>query len=97
MRSKFGPLIYLERWPAYALVAFNMCAILIIYCANYVGGQFQGDPQTDAQLDVSFEGDPQIILHFDGDFERSSNYFAFKTMISHYKNVVNSVLNTERI
>ena len=39
-----------------------MYAILIIYGENYVEGQFQGDPQTNAQLDVSFEGDPQIIF-----------------------------------
>jgi len=48
---------------------------------------FEGDPQTIALPIVYFEGDPQNIALL-------KPYFQTK---KHYKNVVNSVLNTEQI
>ena len=61
---------------------------------------FEGDPQNIVRFAVNFEGDPQNIVLFDVNFEGDPQnivplkpYFHTK---KHYRNVVNSVLNTER-
>ena len=47
----------------------------------------EGDPQNIVLFNVNFEGDPQNIVPL-------KPYFHTK---KHYRNVVNSVLNTEQI
>ena len=63
--------------------------------------QFEGDPQNIARRSVYFEGDPQNIVRprvdFDGDPQNISHLKPYFHSKKHYKNVANSVLNTEQI
>ena len=61
----------------------------------------EDDPQTHLPRKVQFEGDPQNIVlpsvYFEGDPQNMSGLKPYFHSKKHYKNVVNSILNTEQI
>ena len=63
--------------------------------------QFEGDPQNNVLFNVYFEGDPQnnalYNVYFEGDPQNMSHLKPYFHPKKHYRNVVNSVLNTEQI
>ena len=62
---------------------------------------FGGDPQTIVHSKLYFGGDPQntirFYVYFEGDPQNNVHLKPSLHSKKHYKNVVNSVLNTEQI
>ena len=65
----------------------KICATCDPHTIVHVTLHFEGDPRNIVLSTLDFEGDPQNIV-------RLKPYFHTK---KHYRNVVNSVLNTEQI